>query len=182
VNIQSEGAIEDFPIAKGGRFGRQQMEDIMQAFAKGDIGAVRKIVQDFDTISQPRSAYFFYSCSHKCLNLTLVHRGSRSPTSILSAERRRIIFRSFRSKQVTEEFMTEFTAKVSQFSHAVQLQHCSHTRGEYGYFNFGFQHAYGNNDGVGSFPVQTSKKSHFMLRNLHELSNMLITQKLLRSY
>lgn len=63
VNIQSGGAVEDFPIAKGGRCGRQLMERVMQAAAKGDIGAIRKIVQDFDAISQPRSAYF-YSCSH----------------------------------------------------------------------------------------------------------------------
>lgn len=75
-------------------------------------------------------------------------RENRAPTSILSAEGRRTIFRSFRSRQVTDEFLSEFSAKATQFAQAVKLQHSTHTRGEFGYFNFGFQHAYGNNKGV----------------------------------
>lgn len=47
---------------------------------------------------------------------------------------------------MTEEFLSEFSAQVSRFAEAVKLQHSIHTRGEYGYFNFGIQHTYGNNN------------------------------------
>src|ERR1700756_1439968 len=85
-------------------------------------------------------------------------RNSQTPTSVLSAEGRRVVFRSFRSKKTTEEFLSNFSARLSEFSEAVNLQHSSHSRGEFGYFNFGMQHGFGNYENVSSLIIFISKQ------------------------
>lgn len=74
-----------------------------------------------------------------------------------------MVFRSFRSRQATEEHLSEFSSKVSQFAKAVKLRHSAHTRGEYGYFNFGITHGFGNNKNVKSTPLLLSKRLMFKL-------------------
>lgn len=147
VNTLTEPAIEDYPIAKGGRSGRPQMEEVIKALPYDDADRMREILQNFDQLPQPECERHFLSLINR-LNTTL--RNSQTPTSVLSAEGRRVVFRSFRSKKTTEEFLSEFSTKLSEFSKAVNLQHSSHPRGEYGYFNFGIQHGYGNHGDVSS--------------------------------
>jgi hypothetical protein len=47
--------------------------------------------------------------------------------------------------------MSKVFTKISEFADRVQLQHSSHSRGEFGYFNFGTQHGSGNNNKAGIF-------------------------------
>lgn len=52
--IKALGAVKDFAIAKGGRQGRLQLEQVLRAWAEGDEATVYDIVKDFQLIPQPR--------------------------------------------------------------------------------------------------------------------------------
>jgi len=58
LNVPSEGGIEDFSIAKGGRCGRPKLEKIFQALQEGDINGIREVLSNFDQVPQPLSACF----------------------------------------------------------------------------------------------------------------------------
>ena len=143
LNVPAARAIEDFPIAKGGRYGRPKLEQVIQALQEGDMDHMREVLRHFDQVPQPLSAYLLaVTISDADAKL----RESRTPTSILSAEGRRTIFRSFWSRAVTDQFLSDFSTRVSRFAEQVKLPHSYHTCRKYGYFNFGMQHAYGNNN------------------------------------
>lgn len=57
LNISASKAIEDFPIAKGGRCGRPQLEKVVQALRNGNEAGIREVLSNFDTLPQPLLAY-----------------------------------------------------------------------------------------------------------------------------
>lgn len=69
-------------------------------------------------------------------------------TSVLSSEHHRIVLQSFRDDVVSDEFLASFQRKVERFAHDINLSFEPHNRGNFAYFNFGSQHASGNNNKV----------------------------------
>lgn len=57
LDIPAAGAIEDFPIAKGGRCGRRKLEKVIQGLRDGDINSIREVLRDFDYVPQLQSAH-----------------------------------------------------------------------------------------------------------------------------
>lgn len=76
--------------------------------------------------------------------VTILHREIKLTTSILSAESRRIVLRSFRSREVSEKFLSSFADRVKQFEKDAKVDYVAHNRGQFAYFNFGVQHGSGN--------------------------------------
>lgn len=52
ANVSTEQAIEDYPIAKGGRCGRPQMEEVFKAVQEGNSDHIRAVLQNFDKLPQ----------------------------------------------------------------------------------------------------------------------------------
>lgn len=72
------------------------------------------------------------------------------PTGVLSLESRRIVLRCFRDREVSDEFLASFSDKVAKFANDISVTYKPHNRGNFAYFNFGFQHGSGNGEKVGS--------------------------------
>lgn len=52
INVSTEQAIEDYPIAKGGCCGRPQMEEVFKAVQEGNTDHIREVLQNFDELPQ----------------------------------------------------------------------------------------------------------------------------------
>ena len=56
VNIPTEQAVEEYPIAKGGRCGRSLLKEAITALRAGDVDSMREILQNFEELPQPECA------------------------------------------------------------------------------------------------------------------------------
>lgn len=57
LNVLAGQAVKDFSIAKGGRCGRRELEQVIQALSEGDINSTWEVLRNFDQVPQLPSAY-----------------------------------------------------------------------------------------------------------------------------